>query len=53
MEGLMALAAYVAEDRLVGHQWKERPSGLRVFNSPVLGNAWEGRLEWVGEGAPS
>jgi hypothetical protein len=25
MVGLMALAAYVAEDVLVGHQWEERP----------------------------
>jgi hypothetical protein len=25
MVGLMALAAYVAEDGLVSHQWKERP----------------------------
>jgi hypothetical protein len=25
MVGLMAPAAYVAEDGLVGHQWKERP----------------------------
>ena len=31
----MALATYVAEDRLVGHQWEERPLGLRVFNAPV------------------
>jgi hypothetical protein len=23
MEGLMALAAYVAEDGLIGHQWEE------------------------------
>jgi hypothetical protein len=28
----MELATYVAEDGLVGHQWKERPSGMRVFN---------------------
>jgi hypothetical protein len=35
MEGPMALATYVAEDGLVGHQWEERPSGLRVFNVPV------------------
>jgi hypothetical protein len=35
MEPLMALAAYVAEDVLVGHQWEERPLGLRVFNVPV------------------
>jgi hypothetical protein len=25
MVGLMALAAYVAEDGLVGHQWEESP----------------------------
>ena len=24
----MSLAAYVSEDGLVGHQWKERPIGL-------------------------
>ena len=34
MEGPMA-SAYVAEDGLVGHQWEERPLGLRVFNAPV------------------
>ena len=28
-------AAYVAEDGLVGHQWEERPLGVRVFNVPV------------------
>ena len=27
----MFLAAYVAEDGLVGHQWKERPIGLANF----------------------
>ena len=35
MEGPMALATYVAEDDLVGHQWEERPLGLSVFNAPV------------------
>ena len=30
-----ALAAYVAEDGLVGHQWEERPLGLRVFDALV------------------
>jgi hypothetical protein len=35
MEGPMALATYVAEDGLVGHQWEEWPLGLRVFNAPV------------------
>jgi hypothetical protein len=36
MEGPMSLAAYVAEDGLVGHQWEERPLGLKVFDAPVL-----------------
>jgi hypothetical protein len=35
MEGFMALAAYVAEDGLVGYQWEERSVGLRVFDVPV------------------
>ena len=35
MEGPMALATYVAEGGLVGHQWEERPLGLRVFDAPV------------------
>jgi hypothetical protein len=28
-KGLVALAAYVAEDGLVAHQWEERPLFLR------------------------
>jgi hypothetical protein len=28
MVGLLALAAYIAEDGLVGHQWEERPEVL-------------------------
>ena len=28
---LMSLAAYVSEDGLVGHQWKERPIGRANF----------------------
>jgi hypothetical protein len=35
MEGPMAQAACVAEDGLVGHQWEERPLGLRVLDAPV------------------
>jgi hypothetical protein len=35
MEGLMALVTYVAEDGLIGHQWEERPLGVRVFDAPV------------------
>jgi hypothetical protein len=31
----MALATYMAEDGLVGHQWKERPLCLRMFDAPV------------------
>jgi hypothetical protein len=28
---LVSLAAYVSEDGLVGHHWKERPIGLANF----------------------
>jgi hypothetical protein len=28
---LMSLAAYVAEDGLLGHHWEERPLGLANF----------------------
>jgi hypothetical protein len=35
MVELMALAAYVAEDGLVGHQWQERPLVLWRFYGPV------------------
>jgi hypothetical protein len=28
---LVSLAAYVSEDGLLGHQWKERPIGLANF----------------------
>jgi hypothetical protein len=31
----MVLATYVAEDGLVGHQWEERPLGMRVFYALV------------------
>ena len=27
----MSLAAYVAEDGLVGHHWEERPLGFAIF----------------------
>jgi hypothetical protein len=36
---LVSLAAYVAEDGLVGHHWEERPLGLANFNAPVEGKA--------------
>jgi hypothetical protein len=31
MKGPMVLAKYVSKDGFVGHQWEERPLGLRVF----------------------
>ena len=34
---LVSLAAYVAEDGLVGHQWKERPIGRANFICPSTG----------------
>jgi hypothetical protein len=46
MEGLMALAACVAEDGLVGHQWERRP--VKVLG-PSVGDARVRRQEWVGE----
>ena len=42
----MALATYVAEYGLVGHQWEERPLVLRRLDAPVLGNARTGKWEW-------
>jgi hypothetical protein len=52
----MPLAAYVSEDGLVGHHWKERPIALANFICPSTGetpgprsgSGWVG--EWVGEG---
>jgi hypothetical protein len=37
MVGLMAPAAYAAEDGLVGHQWEKRPFVLWKLYAPV----WE------------
>jgi hypothetical protein len=33
----MSLAAYVAEDGLVGHHWEKRPLGLANFICPNTG----------------
>jgi hypothetical protein len=33
----MSLTAYVSEDGLVGHQWKERPVGRANFICPSTG----------------
>ena len=44
----MAIAAYVAEDGQVGHQWEDRPLVLQRFYVPVWGNAMARKWEWVG-----
>jgi hypothetical protein len=36
----MSLAAYVSEDSLVGHYWKERPLGLANFICLSTGEHW-------------
>jgi hypothetical protein len=46
----VSLAAYVAEDGPVGHQWEERPLVLRRLYAPVQGNARARKQEWVGWG---
>jgi hypothetical protein len=50
----VSLVAFVSEDVLVGHQWKERPIGLANFIcqyrgmlGPRSGSGWVG--EWVEE----
>jgi hypothetical protein len=42
----MSLAAYVAEDGLVGHHWEERPLGLANFTCPSTGEC-QGQLVGV------
>ena len=49
MEENMAPATYVAENDLVGHQWKERP----LVPCPSVGNARAGRHEQARGGAHS
>ena len=34
---LVSLAAYVAEDGLVGHHWEKRPLGIANFICPSTG----------------
>jgi hypothetical protein len=46
---LVSLAAYVAEDGLVGHHWQERPLGIANFMCPSTGEC-QGQ-EWVCRGA--
>jgi hypothetical protein len=49
----MSLAAYVSEDGLVGHHWKERPIGLTNFMCLSTGERQGqemGVCVWGGEG---
>jgi hypothetical protein len=46
----VSLAAYVSEDGLVDHQWKERPIGHANFICLSTGNARAKKWEWVGGG---
>ena len=48
----MSLAAYVSEDGLVSHQWKERPIGRANFIRPSTGEHQGqevGVSGWLGE----
>ena len=47
---LVSLAAYISEDGLVGHQWKERPLVMQTLYASVQGNTRAKRWEWVGGG---
>jgi hypothetical protein len=47
---LVSLAAYVSEDGLVGHQWKERPIGRANFICLSTGEH-QGQEVGVGGGA--
>jgi hypothetical protein len=47
---LVYLAAYVSEEGLVGHQWKERVIGLQTLYTSVQGNARAIKWEWVSRG---
>ena len=51
MVELVALAIYVAEDCLVGHQWEERPFVLWRIYAPVSGECQNQEWEWVDWGA--
>jgi hypothetical protein len=46
----MSLAAFVAEDGLVGQQWEERTLVIPRFFDPVQGNARAKKQDWVGWG---
>jgi hypothetical protein len=47
---LLSLAAYVSEDGLVSHQWKERPIGRAEFICFSGGECQGQEVGWVGGG---
>jgi hypothetical protein len=47
---LVSLAAYVAEDGLVGHHWEERPLGIANFICPSTGESQGQEVGVVGRG---
>jgi hypothetical protein len=47
----MSLAAYVAEDGLVGYHWEERPLGLTNFICPSTGECGGQEVGVGGEGS--
>jgi hypothetical protein len=48
---LLNPAAYVSEDGLFGHQWKERPIGLANFICPSTGERQGQKVGVGGEGS--
>jgi hypothetical protein len=47
---LVSLAAYVAEDDLVGHHWEKRPLVLQTLYASAQGNTRAKKWELVGRG---
>ena len=47
----MSLAAYVAEDGLVGHHWEERPLGIANFTCPSTAERQGQEVGVGGEGS--
>jgi hypothetical protein len=47
---LVSLAAYISEDGIVGHQWKERPISRANFICLSTGECRAKKWEWEGGG---
>jgi hypothetical protein len=48
---LLTLAAYVSKDGLVGHHWKERPTGQANFICPNTGELQGQKMGMGGSGS--